>query len=155
MTAAAGIGRWPDRQGDGRYRKDGALFVYGSLPFPEVLVTLIDRVPDRRPAMAEGWRAAAIPNEVYPGLVPGESIVRGYLLTGLTPEEWRLLDAFESPFYELKRVELTDGSHGWAYACTPDVVGPEDWSAEQFEAQHLAAFAERCAAWRGGYEVQE
>jgi gamma-glutamylcyclotransferase (GGCT)/AIG2-like uncharacterized protein YtfP len=132
-----------------------ALFVYGSLQFPEVLFTLIDRVPDHRPATAEGWRVAALPNQVYPGLVPGETTARGYLLTGLTPEEWRVLDAFENPLYELTRVELTDGTHGWAYACTPDDVEPHDWSAEDFEAQHLPAYIERCAAWRRRHEAQE
>ncbi|WP_344586138.1 gamma-glutamylcyclotransferase family protein [Actinomadura vinacea] len=132
-----------------------ALFVYGSLQFPEVLFALIDRVPDHRLATAEGWRVAALPNEVYPGLVPGETIACGYLLTGLAPEEWRLLDAFENPLYELKRVELTDGAHGWAYACTPEEVEPHDWSAEDFEAQHLPAYIERCTAWRRRYEARE
>jgi gamma-glutamylcyclotransferase (GGCT)/AIG2-like uncharacterized protein YtfP len=132
-----------------------ALFVYGSLQFPEVLFTLIDRVPDHQPATAEGWRVAALPGQVYPGLVEGETTARGYLLTDLTPSEWRVVDAFEDPLYELKRVELVDGGHGWAYACKPDDVEPDDWSAEEFEAQHLPAYVERCAAWRRRYEAQE
>ncbi|WP_352231338.1 gamma-glutamylcyclotransferase family protein [Actinomadura sp. NBRC 104412] len=61
-----------------------ALFVYGSLQFPEVLFTLIDRVPDHEPATAEGWRVVTLPERVYPGLIPGQDTARGYLLTGLT-----------------------------------------------------------------------
>ncbi|WP_285494346.1 gamma-glutamylcyclotransferase family protein [Actinomadura sp. NBRC 104425] len=133
-----------------------ALFVYGSLQFPEVLFALIDRVPDHNPAAAAGWRVATLPGEVYPGLVPGESIARGYLLTGLTADEWQLLDAFENPLYDLKRLDLVDGRHGWAYVCNPTAeVGDDDWSAERFQAQHLPAYIERCAAWRRRYEQQE
>ncbi|MFI0357190.1 hypothetical protein [Actinomadura sp. 9N407] len=38
----------------------------------------------------------------------------GYLLTGLTPGEWRVVDAFENPLYDLERIELLDRGHGWA-----------------------------------------
>jgi gamma-glutamylcyclotransferase (GGCT)/AIG2-like uncharacterized protein YtfP len=133
-----------------------ALFVYGSLQFPEVLFTLIDRVPDHEPAAAEGWRVVTLPDRVYPGLIPGPKTARGHLLTGLTADEWRVLDAFEDPVYELKRIDLADSRHGWAYACNPDAkVGKDDWSAEDFEARHLPAYIERCAAWRRRYEAQQ
>src|SRR6266536_1417625 len=112
-----------------------ALFVYGSLQFPEVLFALIDRVPDHEPAAAEGWRVTTLPERVYPGLVPGTRTAHGYLLTGLTRKEWEVLDAFEDPVYELKRVDLTNGRHGWTYACNPGAeVGPDDWYAKDFEA---------------------
>lgn len=133
-----------------------ALFVYGSLQFPEVLFALIDRVPDHEPAQAEGWRVATLPQRVYPGLIRGQGTAHGYLLTGLTPEEWRVLDAFEDPVYELTRVDLVDGHHGWAYVCNPGAeVGETDWSGEDFQTQHLTAYIERCTAWRRRYEGQE
>jgi hypothetical protein len=62
-----------------------ALFVYGSLQFPDVLFTLIDRVPDHSPAAAHGWRITALPGRVYPGLVPGQGTASGYLISGLVP----------------------------------------------------------------------
>jgi gamma-glutamylcyclotransferase (GGCT)/AIG2-like uncharacterized protein YtfP len=130
-----------------------ALFVYGSLQFPEVLFALIDRVPDHEPAAADGWRVATLPERVYPALVSGQTTAHGFLLSGLTSEEWRLLDAFEDPVYELTRVDLTDGRHGWAYVCTTEAeVGADDWSVEEFETHHLPAYVERCAAWRRRYE---
>jgi gamma-glutamylcyclotransferase (GGCT)/AIG2-like uncharacterized protein YtfP len=133
-----------------------ALFVYGSLQFPDVLFALIDRVPDHDPATVEGWRVAPLPERVYPGLVPDETTAHGYLLTGLTPEEWRVLDAFEDPVYGLKRLDLVDGRHGWAYVCNPEAtVEPGTWSAEEFEQQHLPAYVERCAAWRQRHEDAE
>ncbi len=133
-----------------------ALFVYGSLQFPEVLFALIDRVPDHEPVAAEGWRVTTLPERVYPGLVPGNGTAHGYLLTGLTRKEWEVLDAFEDPVYELTRVDLTDGRHGWTYACNPEAqVGPDDWSAEYFEAHHLPTYIERCTAWRQRHEAAQ
>jgi gamma-glutamylcyclotransferase (GGCT)/AIG2-like uncharacterized protein YtfP len=133
-----------------------ALFVYGSLQFPDVLFTLLDRVPDHSPAAAEGWRVAALPERVYPGLVPGQGTAQGYLITGLTAGEWRVLDAFEDTVYELLRLDLIDGRHGWTYVCSPDAaVLPDDWSIEDFNDQHLPAYVERCAAWRQRYEREE
>jgi gamma-glutamylcyclotransferase (GGCT)/AIG2-like uncharacterized protein YtfP len=133
-----------------------ALFVYGTLQFPEVLFALIDRVPDHEPAIAEGWRVTALPGRVYPGLVQGDTTARGYLLAGLTSDEWQVLDAFEDPVYELKNVDLDDGRHGWTYACNPDAeVEQAGWSAEQFEQQHLPAYIERCTAWRQRYKARQ
>lgn len=132
------------------------LFVYGSLQFPEVLFALLDRVPQHEPVAAEGWRVATLPERVYPGLVPGITTAHGYLLTDLTPEEWRVLDAFEDSVYELVRVDLVDGRDGWTYACDQGAeVGRDDWSAEDFRARHLPAFVVRCEAWRRLYEAGE
>ncbi|WP_131735878.1 gamma-glutamylcyclotransferase family protein [Actinomadura roseirufa] len=158
MTSAEPRSSRPTLQGYGRADRLpvalDALFVYGTLRFSDVLRTLIDRVPDREPAAAEGWRVAALPGRVYPGLVIGTATAHGYLMTGLTRDEWRVLDAFEGPVYELVRVDLRDGRHSWAYACIPGTdVDPDDWSAEDFDARHLAAFVEHCAAWRRHYEA--
>lgn len=92
----------------------------------------------------------------YPGILPGGKTAHGYLLTGLSPQEWCLMDAFEDAVCELVRVDLTDGRHGWAYACNPGAeVGEDDWSAEEFEARELPAYVERCTAWRQRYENRE
>lgn len=129
-----------------------ALFVYGSLQFPEVLQALLGRVPDRTPATAKGWRVAALPDRVYPGLVRGEGIANGLLITGLTRDEWRIIDAFEDEVYELRRLDLTDDQHGWTYVCDDETAAtPEDWSAEHFTTRHLATYIERCATWRQRY----
>jgi gamma-glutamylcyclotransferase (GGCT)/AIG2-like uncharacterized protein YtfP len=117
--------------------------------FPEVLKVLLDRVPKRLPATVTGWRVAALPDRVYPGLVPAKRTVKGLILDDLTPQEWRLLDAFEDEVYELQRVELADGHHGWAYVCDADAqVHTHDWDPEEFVAQHLARYVDNCVAWR-------
>lgn len=135
-----------------------ALFVYGTLLFPDVVRTLIGRVPDRTAGSVAGWRAAALPGRVYPGLVPAAAatVAAGRLLTGLTPAEWHIIDAFENGGYDLTDLTLTDGRRGWAYTWAEDVTPlPDDWSAADFAARHLAGFVAHCAAWRRDHESAE
>ncbi|MCO5971271.1 gamma-glutamylcyclotransferase family protein [Actinoallomurus soli] len=140
----------PGPAGPGRRAvgEDG-LFVYGTLQFPELLAALLGRVPERRPAGARGWRAAVLPGRAYPGLVPGEATVHGFLLTGLTMEEWRALDTFEGPAYERTRITLIDGRAAWSYVWIATAeAGAGEWSPQEFAARHLPAYVQRCAAWR-------
>jgi gamma-glutamylcyclotransferase (GGCT)/AIG2-like uncharacterized protein YtfP len=130
-----------------------ALFVYGSLLFPEVLRALLDRVPDSTSATAIGWRVAALPGRVYPALVPGNRAVAGRLLTGLTANEWRIIDAFEDDVYELRRLTLADELHGWAYICQSEAGTTSDgWNADDFAAKHLVSYVANCVVWRKRYE---
>ncbi|WP_084522446.1 gamma-glutamylcyclotransferase family protein [Nocardia inohanensis] len=128
-----------------------ALFVYGTLQFPKVLVELLGRAPDLTPAVLPGRRAAALPGRAYPGLVSASSgSTAGFLLTGLTAGEWRVLDAFEDDEYDLIPVSVHAGDrevYAWTYSWIAEVL-PEDWSAVAFAADHLPRYAEKCAAWR-------
>lgn len=123
------------------------LFCYGTLQFDDVLRALLGRVPEQYPASAPGYRAAALEGRAYPGLVAQASdcSATGVLLTDLSEAEWRILDAFEDPRYELRQVSLSDGGYGWAYMWPGEDVRMEDWDAAEFEAQHLATYADRCA----------
>lgn len=78
----------------------GALFVYGTLMFDAVLVTLLKRLPKSHPARLKGYRRFAIRDRVYPAIVPeAGSSVCGLVLLGLTAEERRILDEFEDEDY--------------------------------------------------------
>ncbi|GAA1004152.1 gamma-glutamylcyclotransferase family protein [Streptomyces thermogriseus] len=123
------------------------LFCYGTLQLPEVLEALLGRIPARTPASAPGWRAAALEGRVYPGLVADAlgGAATGLLLTDLSTEEWRILDAFEDDRYELRQVTLSTGDRGWAYIWPGGDVLPHDWSVEDFRTRHLDAYAARCA----------
>ncbi|MEV6843674.1 gamma-glutamylcyclotransferase family protein [Actinoplanes sp. NPDC051411] len=127
----------------------GRLFVYGSLTFPEVLTVLIGRMPSAVAAEAPGWRAAALSERRFPGLVPGPGAARGTVLTGLSPLEWAVLDDFEGPFYDLRPLRLAgDGGTAHAYVCTSDdLVLRSDWNRDEFRAQHLDDYVAMCAGW--------
>lgn len=129
------------------------LFVYGSLRFPEVLHTLLDRVPPSTPAMAHGWRIAALRDHVYPVLVPASGHAAGLLLTGLTSTEWATLDAFENDVYQLHCLALDQERTGWAYVCHDETDAlPHGWDVANFADRELTAYLERCREWRSWYE---
>ncbi|MEU6350156.1 gamma-glutamylcyclotransferase family protein [Streptomyces sp. NPDC047072] len=123
------------------------LFCYGTLRFGDVLQALLGRIPERVPASAPGYRAAALQGRVYPGLIvcANGSSAPGVALTDLSSDEWRILDAFEDERYDLREVALSTGGSGLAYIWPGGDVRTEDWDAEDFERQHLAAYAARCA----------
>jgi gamma-glutamylcyclotransferase (GGCT)/AIG2-like uncharacterized protein YtfP len=128
------------------------LFAYGTLRFPDVLEALLGRVPQHSPAIAPGWRVAALDGRVYPVLVPGDGGAGGILISGLTAEEWRVIDAYEDDFYELERLTLVDGRPGWAYLTRDRTAAlPSDWSPGDFTTRHLGAFAGACREWRRAY----
>lgn len=124
------------------------LFVYGSLLFPEVLTALLHRVPQRTPARTTGWRAAALPGRLYPGLVRHESgTTSGLVLGGLSPAENQLLDEYEGSQYRRGTVTLTSGQDCHAYVWLAEVL-PDDWSSQVFAAEHLDGYVRNCRRWR-------
>jgi gamma-glutamylcyclotransferase (GGCT)/AIG2-like uncharacterized protein YtfP len=130
------------------------LFAYGSLTFPEVLEVVLGRVPALVPATASGWRIAALRDRPFPVLVPGDGVARGVLITGLTRTEWQVLDAFEAPSYELRKIDLDIG-HGWTYIAGTEAdaawgVLERDWERESFD---LPPYLRRCAGWRQTIDV--
>jgi gamma-glutamylcyclotransferase (GGCT)/AIG2-like uncharacterized protein YtfP len=117
-----------------------ALFVYGTLTFPEVVRVLLGRTPDTVAVSVAGWRVAPLRGCVYPTLVTAEAIAHGRLIVDLNVQEWRIIDAFEDDSYDLRRLTLTDGRYGWAYVSKNNVsVSPEDWDSDQFERRSIRA----------------
>lgn len=130
-----------------------ALFAYGTLRSPDVLSALLDRVPDNSPGVVRGWRVAALPERVYPVLIPGEASATGAVITGLSVEEWRVIDAFEDDLYDLHEIILVDGRRAWAYLTHDEEVGlAVDWSIDDFRIRHAAAYSKNCRAWRNRYD---
>jgi len=127
------------------------LFVYGTLRFPEVLDALLGRVPELSPARVEGWRAAALPGRVYPGLVaaPG-AVADGLVVHGLDADELELLHAYEDVEYDVVEIRLADGRPVQAYRWLGEVL-EEDWDVEWFTREVLAAYVPGCVAWRAEY----
>lgn len=126
-----------------------ALFVYGTLTFPDVRRGLLGRLPESAAAAGTGWRVAALHGRTYPGLVAGERTVDGLVLLDLRPDEWRVIDAFEDDTYDLRPIVLDGGGPAWTYVWDdPGAVAPDDWERGLFASRHLTEFASRCAVWR-------
>jgi gamma-glutamylcyclotransferase (GGCT)/AIG2-like uncharacterized protein YtfP len=130
-----------------------ALFVYGTLMFPEVLEVLLGRTPEMAPAAVEGWRAAALVDRVYPGLVAADGLMAaGHVLLGLDADEHRILDAFEEETYERRPVVLADGRAAVTYVwVVDDDVLPADWDPAHFATAELPRYVERWSTWRRSF----
>lgn len=127
------------------------LFVYGTLMFPEVLEVLLARTPAMEVATLDGWRAAALADRVYPGLVaaPAPGAVDGRLLLDLDADEYEVLDAFEDVLYERRILPLADGRPAMTYVWLDDaLVLPHDWDAEAFVTDHLPTYVAHWSDWR-------
>jgi hypothetical protein len=122
------------------------LFAYGTLRDPDLLAAVLGR-PLRPgtlyPARAPGFRAVHYPGRIYPALVrsPG-SAVDGLLITGLTPFERDLLDAYEGDEYRRAPIAamLADEPElHEADAYLPAVAVPTDaheWSLSRWQVEH-------------------
>lgn len=105
-------------------------FVYGTLMSPEVLQTLLGRVPAMiQPAFLPNHTRHPVRDQVFPGVIPSSTSstssvstdhqsqdygnndefcsdggVKGILLRGLTQEEMKVLDWFEDEEYQRRNV---------------------------------------------------
>jgi hypothetical protein len=132
---------------------NASVFGYGTLRFPAVLRALLGRIPERSSAQVTGWRAARLPDQVFPALVAADAQTAGSLLTGLTPLEWRIIDEWEDDFYDLHELVLDDGRTACAYVChDSSETLRETWDPEDFQRRDLESFLTRCREWRCWYE---
>lgn len=122
------------------------LFVYGTLRDPDLLAAVLGRplrAASLHPARAPGYKSVHYPNRIYPALVrsPGAA-AEGLLITGLTPFERDLLDAFEGEEYRRGPVAtmLADEPElHEADAYLPVIAVPTDaheWSLSRWQAEH-------------------
>jgi hypothetical protein len=77
------------------------LFAYGSLIVPDVLVSLLGRLPESEAAELGGWQARCLRGVPYPGLVADPiASAPGLLVHGLARHERALIDEWESDVYD-------------------------------------------------------
>lgn len=85
---------------------------------PEVMQTLLGRLPSGRPAILAGHIRHPVRKQVYPGMIPTtvgtasdqhatKTSTRGILYTGLTPPEMKRLDWFEDVDYSRRQVVVS------------------------------------------------
>lgn len=77
---------------------------------PEVMTTLIGRLPLHQPAYLSGFRRHPVIGHAFPGLIPsateGDAITKGVLYSELTDSELKRLDWFEDEEYTRTDVQV-------------------------------------------------
>ena len=132
------------------------LFTYGSLLFDPVVDALLGYVPRRQNAVVSGWARFGVPGKPYPVLVatPG-CAVAAIVLTGLTREDWRIVDAFENPNYELTSMAvLPTMTNVYAYTGTELMSTGVRWSVQKFFAEQ-GNYVARVQHWRAEFDAAE
>lgn len=85
----------------------GNIFVYGTLMAPEVVQTLIRRLPAGQKASVEGFACHPVQKYVFPGLIEDASATtNGIYYEGLSVSELKRLDWFEDVEYTRKGVPV-------------------------------------------------
>jgi gamma-glutamylcyclotransferase (GGCT)/AIG2-like uncharacterized protein YtfP len=122
------------------------LFVYGTLMAPEVVETLLGRLPPNQPATLQGYRRHPVLQQVYPGLVEAsnDNCVRGILFCDLQPSDWQRLDRFEDKEYTRVQVKVqaqkNDLTDTQTYLWTDPLTKLDtslDWDLQVFLKKHL------------------
>lgn len=138
------------------------LFAYGTLEIPAVLEAVTGRRFASREASVRGFVRRRLRGRLYPAAVeaPGERLA-GRFYEGLDAATLARLDRFEGEEYERRSVaaELAPSGSAQAelYVLAPGqraALLAEPWERELFVARHLAAYLERCAAFRAREEAR-
>jgi gamma-glutamylcyclotransferase (GGCT)/AIG2-like uncharacterized protein YtfP len=123
-----------------------ALFVYGTLLFPEIMRRVIGRVLPSEPATLRGYARRGLRGYLYPGVLPalGEEVV-GKLCLGIDGATLKRLDVYEGEQFERRRVHVVTarGRRGaFVYALAPAhrEAATEAWSAERFAQDAFARY---------------
>lgn len=102
-----------------------ALFCYGTLCAPEIMRTMIGRVPPARLAILPAYACYRVSGRAYPGVVADQgSCTEGLLYTGLTDAELKKLDTYEGREYLRLRQTITTSPgqqavQAWVYVIHP------------------------------------
>jgi gamma-glutamylcyclotransferase (GGCT)/AIG2-like uncharacterized protein YtfP len=116
---------------------------------PEVIETLIGRVPTSQPARLVGYRRQPVKFHVFPGLTKARKnfTTTGVLYSGLGGYDMHCLDWFEGPQYyrETCTVEADDGKqyNAVVYLWISPVSELEvdtPWSYENFRENHMERY---------------
>ncbi len=138
------------------------LFVYGTLMDADVRTLVIGRpleAEQLQPAVLKNMRRVYIAGRLYPMVVPRRgAAVQGFLLSGLSEDDYARLDAFEGVDYGRERQTVcplaADGSESepilaWLYRTRG--VGPRPspraWELDAWRARDKAQFLRDARAW--------
>ncbi len=132
------------------------VFAYGTLMLPEIMRALLGRVPQGEAVQLTGYARHPILGEPYPGVIAAQdSVVYGILWRDIAATEIALLDAWEGPYYERRRIVVQPRSSASGPAIeafawvVPDeraaVLGEGEWAETDFRERLAGEWVESCA----------
>eukprot|EP01137_Pigoraptor_chileana_P020132 Opistho-2@82101 len=116
-----------------------ALFVYGTLMYPEVIRKVIGRVPEFQSAVVEGYHRFKIDRREYPAIAPTEGASVSGFIVRVSQEEAAKLDHYEGHEYvkvavacrtDVGVVEAT--AYAWALTESVDLLHGT-WEPREFD----------------------
>lgn len=135
------------------------IFVYGTLSFPDIFSALLGRDVAGQTARISGYRRIRVKDKVYPGLVASaKSEINGVFHTDITPDELKLIDAFEDDFY--KRIDaLVTTGNGRKYSAGTYIIPAhnlsftttEIWNRDEFYRNHGRDYLGMVAKYRTNF----
>ncbi|CAB4378889.1 unnamed protein product [Rhizophagus irregularis] len=127
-------------------------FFYGTLVFPQILKQVLNdgrkntEPPinvEQIPATLKGYKRRKVIGTDYPAILKGDDLkdeTRGVLIRGLSSQDIRRLDNFESHQYERKKIKVYIENEGtpieaitYVWKDSPDLLDEKDWNSEEFE----------------------
>lgn len=139
-----------------RASSEGRIFAYGTLEVPELMAALVGRRPPGQPAVLEGYARFLVRGQVYPGIVasPGSS-TDGILYDAVDEPTLALLDRFEGPLYERRRLRVRAAGDARLPAQAYVVpehrsrwLSTEPWNRSLFVERHLSEYVAHCTLLR-------
>ncbi len=127
------------------------LFCYGTLQIPAVIQAVVGRRFRGRRATLPGYGAFQVRQAEYPGLGPAPGLnATGQVYFDLTSRELSILDRFEGPLYQRRRLTIRtcDGRRRgvWGYVVKPAHrrrLSPTLWNRHDFMRRHYHRFMQR------------
>ena len=131
------------------------IFAYGTLLNDEVTEAVLGRAPHGKKGTLIKHRRLAIKGKVYPAMVPSTSasdIVSGKVYS-VSPDELKILDAFEDRRYERAEVEVAMPvgervrARAYVRSQNDDSDLESDWDYKRFLRDHLTWYVHKCRLW--------
>ena len=131
------------------------LFCYGTLCFPEIMFSVIGRVPNSVEARVPGFTCYELHGASYPAMIPDQQgSVNGLLYTGLGIRELGCIDKYEGKQYLREQVAVMYGEGktqtAWSYLLTPGQyhrLKKQPWCRRKFAKNELDKYIIR-HGWR-------
>lgn len=117
------------------------LFCYGTLLNPLILQHFIGRPLKIKPATLTGYARFQLKGQCYPGIIADPTAsVEGKVVSGVSVQTLKILDAYEGMLYWRKRVSvktvLGRTEKAYAYLIRPKYywrLTRQDWNLQEFE----------------------